>query len=111
MQETKDTARGSDFEVDEDPFPADVEGLEEKSRRVNRVMEVYRPLLTEAEWEARRRFLLFLAKTHPRSSTWIEDRRPRALPDSSGPTVKKDMTALAAAVPPPRRRAGGGGEP
>lgn len=66
--------------------------------RVDRAMTPYRGLLTEEEWQEQRRMLLFLAKTHPRFSDWIERQRPPAAPDQSGFQVKKDATALEAAL-------------
>jgi hypothetical protein len=79
-------------------------GDTERRARVERALDTVRDLLSPDEIEEHRRMLLFLARTHPSLSTWIEDIRPRPVPDESGTVEKKDRAALKAAA---ARRASG----
>lgn len=105
MQDDKTGAAGD--EQDGPEIPPD----EDLVRRVDRAMAPYREGLTEEEWHLYRHFLLFLAETHPRFSTWIEDVRPRDVPDRSGIAAKKDITSLEAAARSEQAKAGGGRSP
>ncbi|MFO0590472.1 MAG: hypothetical protein U0441_23215 [Polyangiaceae bacterium] len=80
----------------------------ELEARVERALLPYRSYLTDEEYAERRRMLLFLARTHPNLSTWIEDQRPRAVPDQSGTIVKKDTSALERAAARLKTRGGRG---
>ncbi len=79
-------------------------GDKELRARVERALDTVRELLSPEELEEHRRMLLFLSRTHPTLSTWIEDMRPRPVPDESGTVEKKDHIALQAAA---ARRASG----
>jgi hypothetical protein len=100
---------GDGERVDQDGERLEILYDEALVRRVDRVMARYRAGLTEEEWQEHRRMLLFLAKTHPRFSTWVEDVRPRAAPDGSGVAAKKDPASLEAASQSARGKAMGGG--
>lgn len=76
--------------------------------RVDRALLPYRAFLSDEEYAERRRMLLFLAKTHPNLSTWIEDQRPREVPDESGTVVRKDTDALERAAARLKARGGRG---
>lgn len=91
----------------DDSEELDEPGEQGRRARVERALDSVRELLSEEELAEHRRMLLFLARTHPKLSTWTEDTRPRAVPDQSGTVVKKEPGALQAAA---ARRAGGARE-
>jgi hypothetical protein len=83
----------------------DSEALEDEAEarireRVEKALALSRDFLTPEELEEHRRMLTFLARTNP---AWLEDQRPRAVPDHSGTAQKPGTEALLAAVP---RRSG-----
>jgi hypothetical protein len=97
-----------DEDADQDRDGLDTLYDEALVRRVDRVMARYRTGLTEEEWQEHRRMLLFLAKTHPRFSTWVDDIQPREVPDGSGVAAKKGSASLEAAARSARGKAAGG---
>jgi len=82
----------------DDEGELDEEMEAETRERIEKALDTVRDLLTPEELEDHRRMLTFLARTHPALSKWIEDERPRVVPDESGTTQKKDAAALEAAV-------------
>lgn len=89
----------------DDPGPMEEPGEAERRARVEKALDTVRDILTPDELEEHRRMLLSLARTHPALSSWIEDQRPRAVPDESGTVQKRDSAALQAAA---ARRTGSG---
>lgn len=79
----------------------------ELHERVDRAMGPLRGVPSPEEWDEQRRMLIFLARTHPRLSDWIERGRPRAVPDRSGTVAKQDAVDLEAALRRGRRKAQG----
>ena len=75
---------------------------------VDRALLPYRPYLSAEDYAERRRMLLFLAKTHPNLSRWVEDERPREVPDQSGTVVRKDASALERAAARLKKQGGRG---
>ena len=89
----------------EDPDSMEEPGETERRARVEKALDTVRDLLTPEELEEHRRMLLFLARTHPALSSWLDDQRPRATPNESGTVEKRDTAALQAAA---ARRTGSG---
>lgn len=92
------------------PDPDDPDPLLEA--RVEHAVAPYAGLLPDEDLEALRDLTRCFLTTHPAASRLLDRLRPRAVPDASGESPKRDAGALAAAaerLAAKGRKAAGGG--